>query len=173
MNPAAPHTFVETERLVLRRLAATDVDDLQRLDADPEVRRFLDVPRAPTYQEVTAALQRMLGFEGPERGFFAAIEKESGDFLGWFHFRSEARSPDTVELGYKLRRASWGKGYATEGARALVSRGFQQGGVRCIFATALADNKASRRVMEKCGLRLVGHFRHNGMPAVRYARDAS
>jgi RimJ/RimL family protein N-acetyltransferase len=172
MSVVVVTTFMETERLLLRRLAPTDADDLFALDADPEVRRYLDAPRAPTRKEVDAALGRMLAAARPGRGFFAAIEMETGDFVGWFHFRSDTESPDVVDLGYKLRRASWGRGYATEGARALVDRGFEEGSVRRVVATALTANAASRRVMEKCGLRLVGHFRHNGHPAVRYAREA-
>src|SRR5205823_5899186 len=63
--------------------------------------------------------------------------------------------PDEPELGYRLRKSSWGKGYATEGSRALIRKGFTDLGVRRVYACAMAVNPASRRVMEKSGLRYV------------------
>jgi RimJ/RimL family protein N-acetyltransferase len=92
-------------------------------------------------------------------GFWAAIEKLTGQFLGWLHFRPrEGASPDEAELGYRLRKSAWGKGYATEGSRALIRKGFTEFGVQRVVAEAMAVNLASRRVMEKAGLRLVRTF---------------
>ena len=92
-------------------------------------------------------------------GFWAAVEKSSGRFVGWFHFRPAAdASPDEVELGYRLRRSAWGKGYATEGSRALIDKGFAELGVRRVVASTMVVNVASRRVMEKAGLRFVRTF---------------
>ena len=64
-----------------------------------------------------------------------------------------------VELGYRLRKAAWGKGYATEGSRALIRKGFKELGVQRVLATTYQDNLASRRVMEKAGLTLVRTYR--------------
>jgi RimJ/RimL family protein N-acetyltransferase len=78
---------------------------------------------------------------------------------GWFHFRPrEGGSLDEAELGYRLRRSAWGKGYATEGSRALIRAGFTEHGVERVVADAMAVHTASRRVMEKAGLRLVRTF---------------
>ena len=63
-----------------------------------------------------------------------------------------------MELGYRLRRSAWGKGYATEGSRALIAKGFTEHQVRRIFATTMVVNAASRRVMEKAGLKFVRVF---------------
>ena len=57
-----------------------------------------------------------------------------------------------AELGYRLRRSAWGKGYATEGSRALIGKGFTEFGVRRVVAETLAGNLGSRRVLEKSGL---------------------
>ena len=93
-------------------------------------------------------------------GFWAAIERSTGDFLGWFHFRpQEGTAPGQVELGYRLRTSAWGKGYATEGSRALIRKGFTESGVQRVTAEAAAANRASRRVMDKAGLTLVRTFR--------------
>lgn len=100
-------------------------------------------------------------FEG--FGFWAAIEKSSGEFVGWFHFRplhgDTLDPPEVVELGYRLKQATWGKGYATEGSQALVARGFGEYGLKSIVAFTYGPHVASRRVMEKVGMRLTRTFR--------------
>src|SRR5262245_61901856 len=156
--------FLETERLVLRRFTEGDVDHLFNLDSDPAVMRFLTggtpTPRAAIQQEI---LPRFLRSNERYDGFgaWAAIEKASGEFLGWFSLRppNDSSSPDEVELGYRLRQAAWGKGYGTEGARALIRKGFTELGVQRVLARTYQDNLASRRVMEKAGLKLVRTFR--------------
>jgi RimJ/RimL family protein N-acetyltransferase len=155
--------FLETERLVLRRFTETDVDNLVDLDADPEVMRYINggtpTPRNEIQDDILPAFLRYdEWFDG--YGCWAVVEKSGGEFLGWFQFRPPAGSPpDEVELGYRLRRSAWGKGYATEGARALIRKGFAELGVRRVFATAYGENVASRRVMERAGLRFVRSFR--------------
>ena len=92
-------------------------------------------------------------------GFWAVIEKVTGEFLGWFHFRPrQDAAAGVVELGYRLRKSAWGKGYASEGSRALIRKGFTEFGVQRVTAEAMAVNQASRRVMEKAGLKLVRIF---------------
>src|SRR5260370_31419466 len=89
------------------------------------------------------------------------MEEATGEFLGWFGFHPEGggRAGD-FSLGYRLRRAAWGQGYATEGARGLIRKGFTELGVQRVVATTYQDNHASRRVMEKAGLTLVRTFRY-------------
>ena len=156
------HVFLETERLALRRFAADDAGDLFELDGDPEVMRFLTGGR-PTPRDVILdqTLPRFLRsyerFEG--FGVWATIERSTGEFLGWFEFHPpEGRGPEEAELGYRLRRAAWGKGYATEGSRALIRKGFTELGVRRVVAETMSVNAASRRVMEKAGLTHVRTF---------------
>jgi RimJ/RimL family protein N-acetyltransferase len=87
----------------------------------------------------------------------------TGEFLGWFHFRPDRDGDITnVDLGYRLRRPAWNKGYATEGSRALIDMGFIDLGVERVFGHAMTVNTASRRVMEKCGLRLIRTTAHHG-----------
>ncbi len=154
--------FLETERLVLRRFTEDDVDHLVELDGDPAVMHFITGGRPTPRREIeTDVLPAFLGYY--ERfagyGFWAAIEKSTGRFIGWFHFRPAKDSPpDEVELGYRLRRAAWGKGYATEGSRALIDKGFAELGVQRVVAFTMVVNVASRRVLEKAGMRLVRTF---------------
>ena len=163
------HVFLETERLILRRFTAGDVDNLVGLDADPDVMRFVS-GGTPTSRDAieNEFLPAFLGYYQRYQafGFWAAIEKPTGDFLGWFHFRPRHGSaPDQVELGYRMRKSAWGKGYATEGSRALIRKGFTESGVQCVTAEAMAANIASRRVMEKAGLSLVRTFTQPGPDA--------
>jgi RimJ/RimL family protein N-acetyltransferase len=163
------HIFLETERLVLRRLTEADVDKLFHLDGDPQVMRFLNggkpTPRDQIQNEI---LPQFLGYYERYDGYgiWAAIEKVTGEFLGWFSFRPpEGGSPGEAELGFRLRTSAWGKGYATEGSRALIHKGFAELGVQRVIATTMTVNRASRRVMEKTGLTLVRTF-HTTWPEV-------
>ena len=154
--------FLETERLTLRRFTTDDVDLLVELDSDPEVMFWITGGRTTSREEIEtdylpAFLSYYERFDG--YGFWAAIERSTGEFLGWFHFRPAPGHPDDEpELGYRLRRSTWGKGYATEGSIALIDRGFRDFGVRRVVAETMAVNTASRRVMEKAGMRLVRTF---------------
>ncbi len=156
--------FLTTDRLVLRQFTQADEDNLFELNADPEVMRFLTGGKPTPRDEVrTRILPTFLGyyerFEG--LGFWAAADIATGDFLGWFHFRPPLQGGDlppgwdedgVAELGYRLRRSAWGQGYATEGSRALIDKGFTGLGLRRVVAETVPDNRGSRRVLEKSGL---------------------
>ena len=154
--------FLETDRLVLRQFTEDDVDNLVDLDSDPEVMHFINGGRPTPRHEVEsdvlpAFLDYYARFAG--YGFWAAMEKSTGRFVGWFHFRpAKAAPPNEVELGYRLCKSAWGEGYATEGSRALIHKGFAELGVQRVVASTMVVNVASRRVMEKAGLRFVRIF---------------
>ena len=157
---------LETDRLVLREFTANDVDLIVELDSDPEVTKYLTGGVATPLEEVRDDIlpywlrlnERDDGF-----GYWAAIERDTDTFLGWFHFRPgfpgvDGTVSEGIELGYRFRRAAWGNGYATEGSIALVDRGFTDLGVERVFAQTMTANLASRRVMEKAGLRYFGEI---------------
>ena len=157
------HVFLETDRLILRRFTADDLDDLTALNSDPAVMRYLtggpSISRDVLERDYIPAYLDYYE-RSPHHGFWVAVEKATGAFLGWFHFRPQhGDPPDEPELGYRLNRSAWGKGYATEGSRALIARGFTVGGATRVVASAYADNIASWRVMEKAGMTLVRRFR--------------
>ncbi len=154
-------SFVQTERLALRRFTADDADLLIQLDSDPAVMRYL------TGGEATAAelvrdrhLPSILGvyekWDG-KFGLFAAHEKDSSAFIGWFCLRPEPGGPpDEVELGYRLRQEAWGKGYATEGSRALLNKAFTELDVRLVWGATMSVNHSSQKVMAKLGMTVAG-----------------
>ena len=149
---------LDTERLHLRRMTADDADDLVALNNDPEVMRYLLADMPATREDmVSGVLPYYRSFDGTPFGYWAAIERVGGQWLGWFLFRPprEDPAPGEIELGYRLTRAAWGHGYATEGSRALVARGFTEHGVQVVVADTMAANAGSRGVLEKVGLRLV------------------
>ncbi|MCA9696355.1 MAG: GNAT family N-acetyltransferase [Myxococcales bacterium] len=153
-------TILETARLRLRRCTWDDLDHLVALDSDPEVMRYITggvtTPRELYVEEV---LPRWMGAEEHAGcGYWPAEDRQSGEFLGWFHLRPDRIEPEYLEIGYRLARAHWGRGLATEGSLALVERAFIDLGAEQVSARALLGNRASQRVMEKCGLRRMGEF---------------
>ena len=165
-------TYLQTDRLALRRFTEADEDALFDLDSDPEVMRFLN-GGTPTPRDIvqTVILPRFLLHDErfPSYGFWAAIERATGDFLGWFSLVPSGATPVEVCLGFRLRRAVWGKGYATEGARALVRKAFTELGVQRVVATTYEHNQASRRVLEKVGMTIVRRFRFSPQDVARAA----
>ena len=157
------HVFLETERLLLRRFTDDDVDNLYNLDSDPEVMRYVTGGTTTPREEIEhdylpAFLSYYTRFGG--YGFWAVIDKATGQFLGWFHLRPlTGQATDEPELGYRLRREVWGRGYGTEGARALIDKGFSDLGAQRVLATAFQANLASRRIMEKSGMTLARTYR--------------
>jgi RimJ/RimL family protein N-acetyltransferase len=125
------------------------------LDSDPEVTRYTSfgepTPRERYEREI---LPRWFAYyeATPLLGYWAAESRDGGEFLGWFHLRPDRFDAGEQELGYRFKRPAWGRGYATEGGRALVAHGFGPVGAEKISARTLARNAASRRVMEKCSL---------------------
>ncbi len=161
-RPKPKMTFWTTERMRLRRFAPTDLDNLVQLDSDPEVMRYLSggaaTPRHVIEREILPAFMRFESAELP-CGVWAATEQDSQEFLGWFSLRLTHDSHRSAALGYRLQRAAWGQGYATEGVRALIDRTFRETTIPRIVATTYEENLASRRVMEKAGMRFIRAFR--------------
>ncbi|MGB9035252.1 MAG: GNAT family N-acetyltransferase, partial [Paeniglutamicibacter sp.] len=154
--------LLQTARLVLREFTADDAGLLVELDSDPLVMRYISngVP-TPREEIVSEHIPAYLAYHraGPDFGFWVAQLGGTGAFTGWFHLRPEPGFPATdPELGYRLKHEFWGRGLATEGARALIAHGFSVPSVTRIHANTMAVNTASRLVMEKCGMDLVRHF---------------
>jgi RimJ/RimL family protein N-acetyltransferase len=185
MPPGRLPAVHETSRLALRRFTATDADAelVFELDSDPDVMRFIGpnrVPDAAAYRERIRTVWLPQDIH-PYRGVFAIEDRVTGEFFGWvflrpaklYQFAVEAgwtRESD-LELGYRLKRAAWGRGVATEASRALVGLAFEDPVVTAIVAAALKPNRASSRVMEKVGLSFVREFDIPGFsdPSVMYA----
>ncbi len=133
--------MLATGRMVLRRFTQDDAGGLLALDADPEVMRYLGPVRSRAEIEASV-LPRFLACRARHRGFgyWAARDQADDELIGWFGLRPVAPGPTAIvdwpdappgdtavaELGYRLRRSAWERGYGTEGARALVCRAFTE-----------------------------------------------
>jgi ribosomal-protein-alanine N-acetyltransferase len=162
---------VETERLDLRPFEAGDVDWYAAIRAKPEVVRFLPggeptAARARPIAEATVphfvGLWREVGY-GP----WAVVERESGRPLGHAGVRFLPELGET-EILYMLDTPAWGRGYATEAARAARDFGFEQLKLQRLIAFAVPENTASIHVLEKLGMTGEGVFPAFGLEVVRY-----
>lgn len=153
--PSDIATYLETDRLTMRPFTPGDADLLCELVGDPVVMRYLTDGR-PTPREVveTETLPRILDVYArfPGFGTFATSVTATDEFVGWFELVPWDGDVRNVELAYRLRRAAWGHGYATEGARALIRKAFTELGVDRVWAETRSANMPSRRVMERSGL---------------------
>ncbi|MFI6826161.1 GNAT family N-acetyltransferase [Kribbella sp. NPDC050241] len=148
--------YLETERLVMRRFTADDVELLVGLDSDLEVMRFLTGQVTPREEIENVVLPAILAVyaEHQELGTFAAYQKADGAFVGWFGMQP-TKDPEVVGVGYRLNRTAWGKGYATEGTKALIDKAFGELGMDRVVADTMAVNHRSRAVMRRSGLRFI------------------
>ncbi|MBK9440529.1 MAG: GNAT family N-acetyltransferase [Comamonadaceae bacterium] len=141
-----------TARLTLRPVSPADRADLMALEVDAEVMRFLNggrpVPDAGLFDA------NFLTPRGEEPEVLAAHHSADGTFIGWFCLFDDGvvDGLQSAEIGYRLCRAAWGKGYATEGVRALIKAAFYSLGFDRVRAETMTVNQASRRVLEKAGL---------------------
>ena len=153
---------METKRLTLRRFTESDLEHIYELDNDPDVMRFINGGVTTPRQVIRDVL--MPGFlrydsRNPVHGFWAVIEKQSKDFLGWVSFRPVGSDPAELTIGFRFRKAAWGRGFAAEAASALIHRGFSDMGVQRVIATTYQDNWRSQRLLERLGMTLVRKFR--------------
>ncbi len=143
---------IETARLRLRPFVPEDFDDLFRLYSDPEVMRYVG-KGVRTREETEASLAKIMGhWSQLGFGLWAAHDKQSGSFVGRCGLQPLADTGE-VELGYAFHREFWGRGLATEGSAAAVRFGFETLKLSRIVAIAVPHNCASRRVMEKVGMK--------------------
>ena len=145
---------LETERTILRRLVPSDLDDLARLYADEEVRRYFPegtLTREETWEELEWFLDGHP--ERPELGLWAVIHKPDGKFIGrcgllpW-----TIEGQPEVEVAYMIGRRYWRRGFASEGARALVRHGFETLGLDRLISLIDPLNEASKRTALSAGL---------------------
>ncbi len=165
---------LETERLILRMFRESDFKQYSKICADPEVMRFLrSAGKPPTAFEVWRQMAFFIGhwqFRG--YGMWAVEEKASGDLVGRIGFLYPAGWPD-FELGWTLRRESWGRGYATEGARRALDYAFAELKREHVISLINKDNLASIRVAERIGERLEGKTDLMGQEVLVYGVERS
>lgn len=166
--------ILETERLVLRHLMLDDLDVLAALYADPDIRRYFPEGTL-TYEETRAELEWFLHGhpEHPELGLWATVEKASGRLIGrcgLLPWTIDGRAE--VEVAFLLEKPSWGKGFATEAARALVDYGFTTLGLARLVCLIEEGNSASVAVATRIGMTFEGAKADEHGPFLLYAINA-
>ena len=140
---------IETEKLLLRRWLEEDLEPYARLCADPEVMRFIGNGSTLNREQSAEQVSRFVR-HWDERGFglWALEEKESGAFIGFAGLSYQEDWPEgehKTEVGWRLDRAFWGRGLATEAAKASVTYGLETLGLERIISIIQLGNTASRR----------------------------
>jgi ribosomal-protein-alanine N-acetyltransferase len=155
--------FIETERLILRKFHLSDVESLFELDSNVEVHRYLGNNPMQTIDQAKDIIEILqLQYSENNIGRWATIEKATGHFIGWSGLKlvKETWNNHTnyFDVGYRFIPKYWGKGYATESTVAALEYGFENLKATEIIGSANIENKASRRVLEKCGLKFIENF---------------
>ena len=155
--------FVETERLILREIIPEDRNGLFAIDSDPDVNIYLG--RNPVENiEQSDDLIKFIRKQYIDNGIgrWAMIEKNTNNFIGWTGLKLVRELTnnhiDYYDLGYRLNKNYWGKGFATEAAKASLQYGFNTLDLNEIYAIADSQNVASRNVIEKVGLKYIETF---------------
>lgn len=163
---------IETERLYFRELEPTDDAGMFELDSNPEVHTYLGNNPVKTIEESRAAIDFIREqYRTNGIGRWAALLKETGEFIGWAGLKLERNvngHDSHYDLGYRFIQKHWGKGYACEAAAAFVDYGFNVMNLEKINATADPSNAASRKVLERVGLKFIETFDHEGEEEVWY-----
>jgi len=167
--------FLETDQLTLNEPQLSDFDNLFKLQTDEQVMKYIG-DGIRNRQEVIDFMEKSIQhFQKHGFGFCTVFEKESKEFVGQaglFYLVYDDTQPD-IEVGYRLARKFWGKGYATVLTKALIAWGFQNISVQKLVAVTHLDNTPSSRVLEKSGIVFCGHSQYYNQKVKYYEINKS
>jgi RimJ/RimL family protein N-acetyltransferase len=165
-----------TRRLILRPRDAGDVDDCLAMDADPQVRRFLHPDFRDSFDAAkhrAVLVERTQKRYGPGFGYWViAQHTEPAGFCGWVELIPLDDVGPEIEIGWRLPQTAWGRGFATEAARAILDHGFAALGLAEIIAVTDPDNSRSQAVARRIGMRAAGRKRAFGLDLAFYVATA-
>ncbi|WFL77754.1 GNAT family N-acetyltransferase [Altererythrobacter arenosus] len=148
--------YLETERLILRRWRSEDVAPFAAICADPDVMEFIGDGSTRTAGETVSLVAKLERFwEARNYGLFAIELRETNEFLGFAGLSDPDFMPEllpSVEIGWRLGKAHWGKGYATEAATAALAFAIESPDIEEIVSICQVGNGASTSIMKKIGL---------------------
>ena len=168
----ASATILQTERIDLRELTPDDAHAVFELNADPEVLRFTGDVAFASLDDARRFLETYSDYRRNGFGRWAAVLRESGAFLGWCGLKRDASGE--VDIGYRLLRAHWGRGYATEAARAPRQRRITVAGWLSVMSYA-SRSGSQRHTMspESSALSIQPHRTSASLRAISAARRAN
>ncbi len=154
--------ILSTERLGLRRWIKSDKEPFAELNKDPAVMKYF--PRTLTDLESYETIKRInLHFEKNNFGLFAVDNLQTGQFIGFTGFiipKFETFFTPCVEISWRFKKESWGKGFATEAAKVCLQYGFENLKFETIVSYTSALNLKSENVMRKIGMEFITVFDH-------------
>ncbi|HMZ63329.1 MAG TPA: GNAT family N-acetyltransferase [Leptospiraceae bacterium] len=154
--------FFETQRLLFRNWIESDRELLIQMNSDLRVMEFF--PRTFTSEESSEWMSRMqLNIKNNGYGFYSVEEKDSSSWIGFIGINEVTFNSDftpCMEVGWRLKKEFWGKGYATEGGKACISFALNQLSISDIYSFTAKINQRSENVMKKIGLKKVKEFGH-------------
>ena len=147
----------QTDRLLIRPRSMTDLGACLAMDRDPSVTRFIPGPWSDPTAHRAFVIARMEQAYPDGLGYWSVLERTEPDaFLGWVLLIPHQDMPGEIEIGWRFRRESWGRGFASEAAKPVLRHAFATVGVDAVVADIDPLNAASLRVAEKLGLSIVG-----------------
>ena len=159
--------ILETQRLILREFLVTDAENMFQLNSDPEVIRYTgDVPFA-SVEEAKRFIQQYDKYREFGYGRWTIVLKDSAQYVGWSGLSFDDNTTET-DLGFRLLKKNWNKGFATEAAKDCLHYGFQQLGLEKIIGRAMEDNKASIHILKKVGMTFEKKFEAHGGACLQY-----
>lgn len=148
---------LETERLIIRVYTEDDFIESFKLMQDKELFKYknMDIMSLEEYRQLFDFIMSMneVGFDGDYKYSFIINLKETGENIGWVGIGGMDIDHSIKEIYYLIVRKHQGKGHATEASKAMLEFGFNTIGIDEIVATCMKENIASKRVMEKSGLK--------------------
>jgi RimJ/RimL family protein N-acetyltransferase len=159
----------ETNRLLIRPRSMVDFEVCLAMDRDPEVTKYIPGPWHDPEQHERFLTERIQKSFGAGLGYWSIFPKRQLDkFLGWILLMPYDGMGPEIEIGWRLSRLAWGKGYATEAARPIVEHAFETVRLSRIVADIDHRDTLSMRVSEKIGLKFIGDSVHDGAPCKSY-----
>lgn len=155
----------QTSRLSLRQLNPSDAPAFYSLNQNPKVIQYTGDTAFESEEAAREFLKNYKDYQNHGYGRWAVIEKASGAFLGWCGLKY-VPEVDETDIGFRFFEQYWGKGYATESAKACLDYGFETLQLKSIIGRAMAENTASVKVLEKLGMVFEREFdfaQHRGL----------
>lgn len=154
--------YFQTERLILRDWKQADIEPFICMNQNEEVMRYF--PKTLTKEQSLHFIEKIQAeFDERGHGLYAVEERESEEFIGYIGLHQATFDADftpCTEIGWRLKRDAWGKGYATEAAKACLSYGFDVLDLKTIYSFTAKINQPSRNVMNKIGMSFIKEFNH-------------
>ena len=144
-----------------------DLETCLEMDRDPMVTRFIPGPWSDPEKHRAFVVARMNRTYPDGLGYWSVLDRyEPNSFLGWVILLPHQHAAREVEIGWRFKRASWGRGFATEAARPILDHAFATVGLEAVVADIDPQNRASLRVAEKLGLSVAGERILEGVRAI-------